>query len=338
MTTRTDQTHPSSIFLKPEPITRQGIQTYNPQTLYIYQGKKGLITFEPLREKGPDMGTALGTIFKKANHTEPTPKEWMGKVGDLNGFLRNDPASARTVTQREINLSVVQEKIAADFYKELGRGMFDVPKTRLARLPVSDRFTQGHGLANEWMIGARGVIETLRVMSRFVDGYKDFTQARTREAGRNYSFMEYIRGAPPPPRFFTHRRGELLVPLNGFIGLFQRAESLPDIDSVGGDGGNAGFVWLRDESGVITAAQTVKIDPGFAFQFDKPGNWAFNTRQNNKGRKLDDIRDIPDRNEPPWRDNQMGKPNPGAKGCFPVCPAELRSLPARRSALLPFLS
>ena len=69
MTTRTDQTHPSSIFLKPEPITRQGIQTYNPQTLYIYQGKKGLITFEPLREKGPDMGTALGTIFKKANHT-----------------------------------------------------------------------------------------------------------------------------------------------------------------------------------------------------------------------------------------------------------------------------
>ena len=72
------------------------------------------------------------------------------------GFCATIPASAKTVTQREINLSVVQEKIAADLYKELGRGMFDVPKTRLARLPVSDCFTQGHGLANQWM--RRGVM------------------------------------------------------------------------------------------------------------------------------------------------------------------------------------
>ena len=128
-------------------------------------------------------------------------------------------------------------------------------------------------------------------MSRFVDGYKDFTQARTREAGRNYSFMEYIEEHRRPPDFLLTDEGTL-VPLNGFIGLLAAGRVIADIDSVGGDGGNAGFVWLRDENGVITAAQTVKIDPGFAFHFNKPGNWAFNTRQNNKGRKLDDIRDI----------------------------------------------
>ena len=196
-----DQPH-RNVFVKPEPITKKGIQTYNRQTLYIYEGKKGPINFEPHREKSA--GTALGSIFRKTTDTSASPKEWMGKVGEPNGLLQNDPASVRTITRREINISVTQEKIAADLYKELGRGMFDVPKTRLSNLPVIDHFTRGHALAHEWV--RQRVTDTLRVMSPFVDGYHDFSQVRTREAGRDYSFMEYIQEHHRPPDFLLTGR------------------------------------------------------------------------------------------------------------------------------------
>ena len=276
-----------NVFVKPEPITKKGIQTYNRQTLYIYEGKNGPITFEPHREKKE--GSALGSIFKKTTDTSVNPKEWMGKVGDRNGLLKNDPRSRRTVTRIEINISATQEKIAADLYKELGRGMFDVPKTRLAKLPVSDRFTEQHFLAIDWV--EREITETLRVMSRFVDGYHDFAQARTREGGRDYSFTEYIQEYHRPPDFLLTEEG-VLVPLHGLIELLAVGRILADTDLIGGDGGNAGFKWVYDDNGTIIGTQAVKIDPGYAFQFKTPTNWLFNKRQDKDGPRLDNDRDI----------------------------------------------
>ena len=276
-----------NVFVKPEPITKRGIQTYNRQTLYIYEGKRGPIAFELYKQK--NAGTALGSIFKKATDTSANPKEWMGKVGEPNGLLQDDPASIRTITRKEINISVTQEKIAADLYKELGRGMFDVPKTRLSNLPVIDRFTRGHALANAWM--GQGVMDTLRVMSRFVDGYHDFTQARTREGGCDYSFMEYIQEHHRPPDFLLTEEG-VLVPLRGLIELLAVGRIVADTDMIGGGGGNAGFKWVCDDDGAIVGAQTVKIDPGYAFQFKTPVNCLFNKLENGQGPQLDNVRDI----------------------------------------------
>ena len=288
MAHRADRNQPHrNVFVKPEPITKKGIQTYNRQTLYIYEGKKGPITFEPHRQKSA--GTALGSIFKKTTDTSANPKEWMGKVGEPSGLLQDDPASVRTITRKEINISVTQEKVAADLYKELGRGMFDVPKTRLSSLPVLDHFTRGHALAHEWL--RQGVVDTLRVMSRFVDGYQDFTQARTREGGRDYSFMEYIEEHHRPPDFLITEEG-VLVPLKGLIELLAVGRIVADTDMIGGGGGNAGFKWIYGDNGTIVGAQTVKIDPGYAFQFKTPVNWLFNKLQNNQDSKLGDTRDI----------------------------------------------
>ena len=287
MTNRADRSQPRrNVFVKPEPITKKGIQTYNRQTLYIYEGKKGPIAFEPYKQK--NAGCALGSIFKKTTDISANPKEWMGKVGDRNGLLKNDPRSRRTVTRIEINISATQEKIAADLYKELGRGMFDVPKTRLAKLPVIDHFTERHFLAIDWV--EREITETLRVMSRFVDGYHDFAQARTREGGCDYSFVEYIQEHHRPPDFLLTEEG-VLVPLKGLIELLAVGRIVADTDMIGGSGGNAGFKWIYDEE-TIVGAQTVKIDPGYAFQFNTPFNSLFNKLQNNLGPQLDDDRDI----------------------------------------------
>ena len=281
-----DQLH-RNVFVKPEPITVKGIQTYNRQTLYIYEGKKGPITFEPHQEKSA--GSALGSIFKKTTDASATPRRWMGKVGEPNGLLRGDPSPTRTIMQKEMNISATQEKIAADLYKELGRGMFGVPKTRLASLPVLDRFTTGHLLAQEWV--RQGITDTLRVMSRFVEGYQDFAQARTKEGGRNYSFMEYIEVHHRPPDFLLTQE-DTLVPLKGIFELLAVGRVLADTDSIGGGGGSAGFKWIYGDNGTIVGAQTVKIDPGYAFQFKTAVNWLSNKLQNNQGPKLDDDRDI----------------------------------------------
>ena len=283
MASRTGRTQgqPSRAFVKPEPITKRGIQTYNPQTVRIYGGRRGeVIPFEPYQAK--EQGCALGSIFRKATDTRPNPKRWMGKVGDPregDGIL----------TGRSINIDVTREKIAADLYKELGRGMFDVPKTRLARLPVMDRFTSEHVMAQEWV--QLGIEDTLRVMSRFMDGYRDFAQARTREDGRDYSFMEYIETHRRPPDFLLTEEGTL-VPLKGFVELLAVGRMVADTDFIGGGGRNAGFKWVLGDDGRPKEAETVKIDPGYAFQFDAPFNRAFNTYQNNDGEKLENIRDI----------------------------------------------
>ena len=289
MASRTDgaQTRPIRVFVMPKPITRTGIKTHNPQTVCIYGGKKGSeAAFEPHEPKLK--GSALGTIFRKASDTSATPKRWMGKVGDPNGLLQNDPRSVRTVTRIEINISVTQEKIGADLYELLSGDRFGVAKTRLATLPVMDRFTRGHLLAQEWV--RQQIIETLRVMSRFVDGYKDFTHARTREGGREYSFMEYIEEHRRPPDFLLTDEG-ILVPLEGFVELLAVGRMLADTDFIGGSGGNAGFKWDLGEDG-MPIAKTYKIDPGFVLQCNSSANWAFNTYRNNDGRKLEDIRDI----------------------------------------------
>ena len=290
MTSRTDgiQWQPSRVFVKPEPITTKGIKTHNPQTVRIYGGKGGGETaFEPYAPKSA--GCALGTIFRKATDTSATPRRWMGKVGEPSGLLQNEPASVRTVTRREININATQEKIGADLYRLLSGDRFDVAKTRLATLPVIDRFTRGHLLAREW--ARQQIVATLRVMSRFVDGYKDFTQARTREGGREYSFMKYIEEHHRPPDFLLTEDG-ILVPLEGFVELLAVGRMVADTDFIGGGGGNAGFTWELGDDGRPRKAKAVKIDPGCVLQVDSPINWALNTYRNNDGQKLQDIRDI----------------------------------------------
>jgi hypothetical protein len=136
-------------------------------------------------------GTALTSIFKKETDPRPTVQRWIGKVGLPNGLLRNEIASIATRTLAEMNLDTICEKIAADLYKELGRGLFEVPKTKLTHLPVMDNFAQANSLAQAHV--QQGITEALRIMSRFVTDYLDLAKIKTREGEVTLSFMDYLR-------------------------------------------------------------------------------------------------------------------------------------------------
>jgi len=177
-------------FVNLEPITILGIKTYQPQIFRIYTGKDDReLHFVAVAEKVG--GAALGTVFEKRGH------KWIGKVGLPTGFFRNDPASIRSRTKKEINSDTIREKLAYDLYQELGCGLFLVPKTRLSNQPIMDRFTTTHCLAVAWV--SQGIQNSLRIMSRYIDGYQDFEKAKTNDMGVPIDFMEYIRKYHRPP-------------------------------------------------------------------------------------------------------------------------------------------
>ncbi len=271
-------------FLNPQPIGIKDLKTYNPQILCVYLDENDQEPkFIAVAEKA---GFALGAIFKKG-----TPENrWMGKIGrDTTGLLRNDPRSERTRTIHEVNIDAIREKLASDLYQELGRGLFIVPETGLSKQPVMDEFTSKNELVT--FLPYRRFTDTLRFMSRFVEGYSDFAQAKTEDQGTAISFMDYIKEYHRPPETLIAPCGAS-VPLWGIMSLLAVGRVLADIDLLQATGTNAGFVWIKEKR-VIIAAQTVKIDPGYAFTFAE-NNWviAKNKKIGCSQYHLADLRDL----------------------------------------------
>ncbi len=281
---------PKPFFVNLEPITVLGIKAVE-QMFCIYTGKKGKpLQFEAVAEKAG--GCALGTIFKKSE------KQWLGKVGEPKGSLRNDPLTIRSRTKKELNLDTIREKLAYDLYQELGRGLFLVPKTRLSQQPIMDKFNTTHFLAIEWV--RQGIQDSLRIMCRFIEGYQDFQKARVLDEGESITFMEYIKRHHRPPEALLTPQGKS-VPLRGMMSLLAVSRCLADTDVLGGSGGNAGFIWTY-EGQEIQGAQVVKIDPGEAFRFKRDPdverevsvNLVINTKENLwlPSYHLKDLRDL----------------------------------------------
>jgi len=228
-------------------------------TLPIYLGDAGTVApFTPCGEKSG--GTAIGTIYSYAEGRQES--QWLGKVGQPTGLLRNERDTYRKRTRKDMNLDTIKEKIAFDCYTILGRQRYETPRTCLSRQPIMDDFTIGNVLAQS----LASIVNSLRIMSRLVEEYHDFDHATTLHQGRSIPFMDYIREEKRPPDKIYTSAGTL-VPLAGFIELIAVGRAIADTDVLGGYGGNAGFVWIKNDRGVITSARTIKIDPGCAFQF-----------------------------------------------------------------------
>jgi ankyrin repeat protein len=257
------------LLVNPEPITIKGIKTFNPALFWIYTNKKEKkLEFVAVKEK--QAGTSLGAIFKKKLQLE-TDKEWMGKVGNPRGILRNDPSSVQTRSRRELNVDTIREKLAYDLFQELGRGIFQVPKARLSLQPIRDKFNKFHFLAN--ILVADGITESLRIMSCYMKGYMDLAKASTLSSNQSIELMKYLEIHHRPPESIL-TPAHTLVPLRGLMGLLAVGRCLADVDLLGGGGLNAGFVWVHDNQNTIIEARAVKIDPGYAFFFthDDPKN------------------------------------------------------------------
>ena len=229
-------------------------------SLPLYQGDIGMTpAFTPCAAKPG--GACLGTIFEYAEGLQTS--RWIGKVGLPTGLLHDDLSSFGTRTRKDMNLDTIREKIACDFYTILGTGFFETPRTCLSLQNVMDRFNTGHALAQELLL--QEIRQTLRIMSRLVEGYQDFAHAFTMHEEQRISVPEFLRIMHRPPEEIITPEGQS-VPLTGLIELFAVARAIGDTDVFGGSGTNAGFIWIRNDRGVITSARTIKIDPGLAFQ------------------------------------------------------------------------
>jgi hypothetical protein len=209
-------------------------------------------------------GTALGAFYQFESDQGPQSPTLLGKVGEPSGLLRDDAESVRSRTRWQINVDTMREKAAADMFQGLSYGRYQTPVTCLSRQPVMDKFTLGHELARHW--ASQNISDTLRVMSQMIEGYRDFTHARTQLDRDSISFIDFIEQSHRPPETLCTPKGNV-VPLLGMMEMCAAFRLLSDTDALGGNGHNAGFVWEKDADGEIIAARAVKIDPGYAFQF-----------------------------------------------------------------------
>lgn len=276
------------------------------QLQFIYTDKQRQIPhFYPFERKSE--GSALGTIFKKkSSKPNEIDKKWMGKVGQPENRLEQCELTRRSRTKKEINLDSIREKLASDCYAVFGAGIFSVPKTRLSEQAINN-WSQNKDL-QQYMIpiamysiaNSSEILSSLRIMSRFVENYTDFALAITfDEEEQNIPFMQFIEKWHRPPTHLLTPAGKA-VPLLGIMEMIAVGRILADTDLLGGGGKNAGFVWV-EENGEIVGAQTVKIDPGCAFNFTfDPNNssphmnvnWVLNTHEKLCGTTLKDIKDL----------------------------------------------
>ena len=144
-------------------------------------------------------------------------------------------------------------------------------------------------------------------MSKYVEGYQDFTNIKTKRDGQIYPFIDYLVEFHSPPTHLITDAGQE-VPLRGLMSILAVGRVLADTDILGGYCSNAGIIWCKDANGEVIEAQAVKIDPGECFKFSlkveperltQPSeNWALNTIEAKKGTKLnkprllEDLKDI----------------------------------------------
>ncbi len=227
----------------------------------IYQGHfDNKIRFRPVAKKV--LGDAIGTIYKLgAEHAR-----WIGKVGKQSPYLTDDSSSH--LTRKQIDLSTTLEKIAADFFAYL-QNKYRTPETCLSLQIFLDEFTKENEFAQR-LANENQIENTLRIMSKFVDGFQDLASATTKLEGKSVSIEDFIIKCHRPPEEILSPENKL-IPLKGMMELCAAIRLLADIDGLGGELTNAGFVWEK-KGDEITSARVVKIDPEYAFEFALPKN------------------------------------------------------------------
>ena len=237
----------------------------------ITSGKyQKIYKFNPSAKKTRDMGTALGTIYKK-DHTNPKgatyapKKKWLGKAGDAfyGLYAKSGSLSHKAKTELDMNGGVLLEYLANNMYRLLSDGSFETTKMRLAYLPIMDEFLKNHFLAQIY-VNEDHITNSLRVMSKWVDGYRDLGELKVKDKKKVISFMKYIEEYKRPPLFVIEPKSKKEIELKGTMGVLAAATSLADIDVLGGSGKNTGFIIERDKHGEMIRARVIKIDPGYA--------------------------------------------------------------------------
>ncbi|MCE5315869.1 MAG: tetratricopeptide repeat protein [Parachlamydia sp.] len=173
--------------------------------------------------------------------------KWIGQNGLKQVVGASPKLSPKTV--RDSNLDAVRIKISWDLYSVLGGGVYQVPTIQLSYQPVAEE-------------------EILWVMSKELEGFQDFKQAKTWDQNE-CSFLQYLqKNQRPPDQLLTPDKK--MVPLQGIMELLAVGRALADTAflSFSNDAlTSSGFIWIRNLEGEIIAAQAVLSDSSKALNF-----------------------------------------------------------------------
>src|SRR5207244_1792649 len=86
--------------------------------------------------------------------------------------------------------------------------------------------------------------------------------------GDDISFMEYIHQYGHPSETVYIPNTAQTVPVYGLMAVLAAATSLADCDVLGNVGMNCGLIFLKNTEGKVYEALVVKIDPGYAFEYN----------------------------------------------------------------------
>ncbi len=224
--------------------------------IYLGEAKSQGQRFKAIETK--KFGSAVGTIY------ELSGCKWIGKIGNVTGYLR-DIENDIYRYEADINLDAIREYIIGCCYEVAARGAYLTPEIALSKQDIFDPFTNKR--AELYLHKEFGIKQSLRIMSAWVDDYKDFAYAETiDEQGKKWGYVPFLIHYHRPPEHLISPEGKC-VPLHGDIELFANGRAFADVDVLGGDGKNAGICWIKNDMGEIVGARAVKIDPGYGFQF-----------------------------------------------------------------------
>jgi hypothetical protein len=267
--------------------------------------------FTPTRRK--TTGCAPGAFFTKA-HTNPYPKQeplkdWIGKFGlnqNAQKINLRDSITARSAMILGIHADAFLEKISNDAYLYLSNRQFIVPKSRLMLTPIINTFTQDNQfipvIQEELNLLARPetiaqnqgerprFTEAVHVFSKLVPNYQDLSELMVpNENNEPISMKDYVDNFKKIPSNAIIN-GET-IPIKGLLALLASSILLADTDALGGRFTNAGFVPVT-KNGRLAYVKVVKIDPGFAFNFEGAENRFFQSFNDQAQYVLENKHDI----------------------------------------------
>ncbi len=246
-------------------------------------------------------GDAIGAVFEKAK-TKPgatnSKKRWIGKLG----FLQAAPTETRSHGSASLMRvgtvrESVREKSASDIYHLLSGRLYETPKTRLAILPIENRFTSAHALTapllenlNRGRAPGKCVTAGVYVMSKLIDGYQDLASLTGCVLGEErLSFLACLeRGFVPE---FVEIEAQP-IRICGVMSILAVSRLIADTDVLGGGAKNAGFAIERDGAGRLSV-RMIKIDAGASFNFTGENNMLLQSfNEESEAPKLKDKRDL----------------------------------------------
>ena len=278
----------------------------------VWQGKKDttLPVYTPVAAK--DKGAFVGSIYEKEKSLAMPERwmkpnsRWLGKLGSTNTALTSNQTLSISKLYRGANRDAVKEKIASDFYYVLASVSdfaFDVPKARLAELPIINLFTEKNVLAEEIVKilnkdrpPEKYITKAVHIMSKWVNGYHDLSEAQVSTPdGKIKYYLDYLKETNClSDTIFVKGKN---ISLEGLLELLAASRLLGDVDVLGNGGSNTGFVVQENLRGIPISAKIVKVDPGYAFTVNEQESLLFATlypptNPLSKPRTLKDTKDI----------------------------------------------